>query len=81
MNGAVAALSVDNGKVIDVEPMSRYCRGCAVNTRRLQDDHDALEVWRERHSGDCNLTCKGSAHQWKLKVLDEYFRDRLKIEV
>ena len=61
LNGVVAALSVDNGKVIDVEPTSRYCRGCAVNTRRLQDDHDAVEVWRERHSGDCKLTCKGSA--------------------
>ena len=42
LNGVVAALSVANGKVIDVERMSRYCRGCAVNTRRLQDDHDAL---------------------------------------
>ena len=61
LNGVVAALSVDNGHVIDVEPMSRYCRGCAVNTRRLQHDHDTLEVWRERHSGDCKLTCEGSA--------------------
>ena len=26
LNGIVAALSIDNGKVIDIEPMSRYCQ-------------------------------------------------------
>lgn len=61
LNGVVAAISVDNGKVIDVEPMSRYCRECAVNTRRLQDDEEALEIWKARHRDDCKLTCDGSA--------------------
>ena len=46
LNRVVADISIDNGKVIDVEPMSRYCRECFVNTRRLQDDEDSLQMER-----------------------------------
>ena len=28
MNGTVAAISIDTGRLIDVEVMSRYCQGC-----------------------------------------------------
>ena len=28
MNGAVAAISIETGRIIDVEVMSRYCQGC-----------------------------------------------------
>ena len=27
-NGVFAAISIKSGKVLDVEPMSRYCKGC-----------------------------------------------------
>ena len=27
-NGLFAAISIESGKVLDVEPMSRYCKGC-----------------------------------------------------
>ena len=36
VNGIVAALSINYGKVIDIEPMSRYRQECSVNTRQLQ---------------------------------------------
>ena len=62
LNGVVAVISIDNGKVIDVEPMSRYCRECFVNTRlRLQDDEDSLQRWREKHRDVCKLNYVGSA--------------------
>ena len=35
MNGAVAAISIDTGRIIDVEVMSRYCQGC-VNLRGIK---------------------------------------------
>ena len=61
LNGVVAVISIDNGKVIDVEPMSRYCRECFVNTRRLQGDEDSLQIWREKHRDVCKLNYVGPA--------------------
>ena len=61
LNGIVAALSIDNGKVIDIEPMSRYCRECSVNTRKLQYDDKALTIWKDSHKNNCKLNHQGSA--------------------
>ena len=36
MNGAVAAISIDTGRIIDVEVTSCYCQGC-VNLRTIKD--------------------------------------------
>ena len=33
LNGFVAAISMDNGKVLDAEPMSRYCRSCYMHEK------------------------------------------------
>ena len=30
MNGVATAISIDTGKIIDIESMSRYCRQCFV---------------------------------------------------
>ena len=37
LNGFVSAISMDSGKIVDIEPMSRYCRQCVTNeTLRTQ---------------------------------------------
>ena len=61
LNGVVAAISIDSGKIIDVEPMSRYCRQCFVNTRLMEGDNNALELWKKNHKGYCKLNHQGSA--------------------
>ena len=33
LNGTVACISMDNGKVLDIEIMSRYCQSCVANAR------------------------------------------------
>ena len=45
------------GEVINVEPVSRYCRECFVNTRRLQDGENSLQIWREKYRDVCKLNC------------------------
>ena len=41
--------------------MSRHCRECSVNTRKLQDDDKALEIWKDSHHMKCKLNHQGSA--------------------
>ena len=41
LNGVVAAVAIDSRKIVDVEPMTRYCRQCFVNTRLLMP-HDYM---------------------------------------
>ena len=62
LNGVVAAISIDNGKVIDVEPLSRYCRECAVNSRKIKDEK-TLKLWKETHieQNGCKINHVGSA--------------------
>ena len=42
-NGVMTALSINNGKVVDVEPMTRYCRQCFVITRILVGVIECME--------------------------------------
>ena len=37
-NGTVAAISMDNGKIIDVEIMQRYCKPCQQHKEKLTPD-------------------------------------------
>ncbi|GBO30152.1 hypothetical protein AVEN_1068-1, partial [Araneus ventricosus] len=37
LNGCVSVISVDNGKVVDVEVMSKMCRTCNSSSNRAHD--------------------------------------------
>ena len=37
LNGVVAAISKDTGRILDVEVMTRYCQGC-INIMKYKDD-------------------------------------------
>ena len=47
LNGTVAAISMDNGKLIDVEIMQRFCKPCQPHKEKLTP-HD-FDVWYEGH--------------------------------
>ena len=59
LNGCVAAVSMDNGKVVDIESMSRYCRGCSDMEETKMKDPIQYDSWKETHV--CNFNYKGSA--------------------
>ena len=61
MNGVVTAISIDTGKIIDIESMSRYCRQCFVIGRSMEDDQEAFSAWQESHKLNCRLNYSGSA--------------------
>ena len=59
LNGAVAALPIQTGKVLDVVPLSRYCQTC-INIRKLEKSNPTLfNKLEDEHA--CNMNHTGSA--------------------
>jgi len=50
---------MDTGKVLDVEPMSRYCKGCTIMEKTRISNPDNYMKWKAYHK--CNFNYKGSA--------------------
>ena len=61
MNGVVVAMSVNNGKILDVEILNRYCKLCSTTSRNLKDNPEQLEEWQKIHKESCSLNYTGSA--------------------
>ena len=60
MNGVVVAISVVNGKITDMEPLSRYCRQWFVQGNALQNNKEQLAVWKKSHEKECKLNIIGN---------------------
>ena len=43
MNGVVVAMSIDCGKILDIEPLSRYCKSCNTMSRTLKNNPQLFE--------------------------------------
>ena len=63
MNGAVAAISIETGRLIDAEVMSRYCQGC-VNLRGIKCRGSDLYKSLKKHK--CTINHEGSAPKMEL---------------
>lgn len=59
LNGVYAVLSTDNGKVLDVEPMSRSCKACFLKQDLMKTDPKSYAEWRNSHI--CKFNYVGSA--------------------
>ena len=69
LNGAVAAISMNNGKVLDVVAMSRHCQGC-VNINALENN-DGLMKLKADHN--CSITHIGSVPVMETKGTEKIF--------
>ena len=64
LNGTVAAVSIDTGRVLDVHAMSRYCQlRTIINTLILLINIHVLKTILVLHQ------------PWKLQVYKQYFQD------
>ena len=59
LNGVFAAISIDSGKVLDVEPMSRSCKACFLKKDLMKTDPTSYAQWRNSHI--CKFNYNGSA--------------------
>ena len=54
LNGVVAVISVDTGKVIDAEPMTRKCKGCERMQPVKKADPVSHDLWKANHTCSSN---------------------------
>jgi len=72
MNGCVAVISIDTGCVLDVEPMSRFCKECQVHDK-LNIASVEYQKWKAEHS-NCKADFKGSAPAMEPEGADRIFK-------
>ena len=46
MNGVVTVISIDNGKIVDNEPMTRTCKSCLLHEKLKVSDTKSFEDWK-----------------------------------
>ena len=61
LNGVVTAISVENGKVIDTEVMSRKCKACGIKDNIKNTNPEQYERWKASHVSVCGINYQGSA--------------------
>ena len=60
MNGNVATISLELGRIIDTDPMSGHCQKCALNYKFNATDPLKYETFLVRHENSCMANHKGS---------------------
>ena len=76
LNGVVAVISITNGKVLDVESMSRHCKSCMINAPMKNTDPKRYESWRIQH---VTLIISVQRQIWKVLELLVFLNDHWKI--
>ena len=70
-NGVVTALSMDNGKVFDTEPLTRLCEGCKVAENFPLSDPQKFDLWKAQHV--CLKNHSGSAGSMEVNGAQRIF--------
>ena len=61
LNGAVAAISMVNGKILDLDTLTRYCQGCVTINAYKVSHPERYELLKADHIETCPIYHKGSA--------------------
>ena len=56
LNGCTTAISMETGKILDVEPMSRYCKACNLKENLKKTDPAQYDFWKVNHVCSYNYT-------------------------
>ena len=59
LNGTVAVISMDNGKLLDIESITRQCKPCQRSKESLSEED--FDVWYTIHQKGCSMNYAGSA--------------------
>ena len=72
MNGCVTTLSMENGKCLDVEVLSKVCHGC----QRIERESDLIKraFKQQKHVGKCKINHTGSSAAMETEGVMRIFR-------
>ena len=70
LNGAMAAISIETGRILDVEAMTRYCQGC-INIEKFRENADLYEHLKLDHV--CKSYHEGSAAKMEVVGVERIF--------
>ena len=59
LNGVVTVISMDNGKILDIEIMTRTCRSCLLHEKLKTSYPKRFEEWKMTHV--CKINHIGNA--------------------
>ena len=71
-NGCMIIMSIDSGKVLDVEPLTKVCKQCQLHSH-LDKHSEEYRRWRAEHN-NCKAIYKGSAPAMESEGTDRIFR-------
>ena len=71
-NGCVTVISIDTGKVLDVEAFSQACKQCELH-EHLDKNSEEYQRWRADHT-TCKANFKGSAPAMEPEGVDRIFK-------
>ena len=77
LNRAVVIISIDTGKVLAVEVMSRYCNACVIHEKLKLTDPVKYEQYKLSH--ECGINHRGSAPSMEKEVLSIFLTAALPI--
>ena len=63
-NGVITAISMENGKVLDAVPLTRYCKCCKLAEYFRVSDPAKYDQWKAEHN--CPKTIMFLRVRWKL---------------
>ena len=75
-NGMFAAISITIGKILYVEPMSRYCKGCNLKKYLKVKNPTAYAEWKNAHI--CRYNYKGSTGGMEAEGVKRVFERSIK---
>jgi len=73
LNGTFTAISLDSGKILDTEVMSRYCKSCKNKEPLKKENQEEYDKWYENHKDVCQLNHTGSAGAMELSGATKIF--------
>lgn len=73
LNGTYTAISLETGKVLDCEIMSRYCKKCKQHEKLKKSKPEMYEKWYKKHKKVCTINHVGSAGAMEVTGAERIF--------
>ena len=70
LNGVILVMSMDNGKILDIEPMTWTCKSCLLH-EKLKNSHPKRFV-EPKLTHVCKINHVGTSRRWDQKELIKY---------